>query len=181
MQPNNIVLQALSGTERLMNHVSKAGCWLRREWPTYTNEIRVSHHCAKPKARSHDSNSLLSHPNLCSSTAPPHPLRSTPIARAMFVQRSAFAAARRMAPRAVARRTFTTTFVRRRLYQELSYDRPLTPLQATSTRRLPPTRRLATRPTLPASLRATRSSTVRVAPAPRFSVLPSFVPVAAMR
>lgn len=47
----------------------------------------------------------------------PHPntLRSTPIARAMFLQRSAFAAARRAAPRAIARRTFTTTFVRRML------------------------------------------------------------------
>jgi cytochrome c oxidase subunit 5b len=32
----------------------------------------------------------------------------------MFLQRSAVAAARRVAPRAIARRTFTTTFVRRR-------------------------------------------------------------------
>jgi hypothetical protein len=41
------------------------------------------------------------------------PLRSTPIALAMFLQRSAVAAARRVVPRAIAARTFTTTFVRR--------------------------------------------------------------------
>ncbi|EMD69709.1 hypothetical protein COCSADRAFT_75843, partial [Bipolaris sorokiniana ND90Pr] len=42
-----------------------------------------------------------------------HPLHSTPIALAMFLQRSAMAAARRAAPRALAQRTFTTSFVRR--------------------------------------------------------------------
>jgi hypothetical protein len=44
----------------------------------------------------------------------PHPLHSTPIDRAMFLQRSAVAAARRVAPRAIAQRTFTTSFIRRR-------------------------------------------------------------------
>ena len=42
---------------------------------------------------------------------------STPIAPTMFLQRSAFAVARRAAPRAVARRTFTTSFVRRKSQQ----------------------------------------------------------------
>jgi hypothetical protein len=41
-----------------------------------------------------------------------------PIAAAMFLQRSAFAAARRAAPRAIARRTFTTSFVRRESRRE---------------------------------------------------------------
>jgi hypothetical protein len=56
-----------------------------------------------------------------------HPLHSTPIVSAMFVQRSAIAAARRVAPRAIAtRRTFTTTFARCMFREELSYDVPLT-------------------------------------------------------
>jgi cytochrome c oxidase subunit 5b len=49
-------------------------------------------------------------------TATTFPLR--PIAAAMFLQRSAFAAARRAAPRAIARRTFTTSFVRRKSRRE---------------------------------------------------------------
>lgn len=83
-----------------------------------------------------------------------------PIALQMFVQRSAIAAARRVAPRALARRTFTTTFVRRGYTTELSYDPPLTPLQATRTRRPVPL------PTLRVFSRATRSLTVCCAPAP---------------
>lgn len=50
-------------------------------------------------------------------------LHSAPIALAMFVQRSAFALARRAAPRALARRTFTTTFVRRMSRRELAIIR----------------------------------------------------------
>lgn len=50
-------------------------------------------------------------PKLDRPRPPPH---STPIACAMFLQRSAIAAARRAAPAAIARRTFTTSFVRRR-------------------------------------------------------------------
>ncbi|KAF2027717.1 COX5B-domain-containing protein, partial [Setomelanomma holmii] len=41
------------------------------------------------------------------------PLRSAPIALAMFLQRSAVAAVRRVAPRVLAQRTFTTSFVHR--------------------------------------------------------------------
>ncbi|KAJ4364105.1 Cytochrome c oxidase subunit 4 [Neocucurbitaria cava] len=41
----------------------------------------------------------------------------------MFVQRSAFAAARRVAPRALARRTFTTTFVRRDVNEKATADK----------------------------------------------------------
>jgi hypothetical protein len=48
-----------------------------------------------------------------SSTRPTVSLHSTPIALAMFLQRSAVAAARRAAPRVVARRTFVSSFVRR--------------------------------------------------------------------
>lgn len=44
-----------------------------------------------------------------------------PIAPAMFVQRSAFAVARRAAPRALARRTFTTSFIRRESRRELRH------------------------------------------------------------
>lgn len=91
---------------------------------------------------------------------PRHPLRSTPIAVAMFLQRSAVTAARRVAPRAIARRTFTTTFVRRRSLQQLSYDLPLTCLQAMRTTSLPRKRRPASPATLPVSSRATRSLTV---------------------
>ncbi|KAL6702748.1 Cytochrome c oxidase subunit 4 [Coniothyrium glycines] len=40
----------------------------------------------------------------------------------MFVQRSAFAAARRAAPRALARRTFTTTFVRRDANKDAGHE-----------------------------------------------------------
>ena len=50
---------------------------------------------------------LRSHRPACLST-PPHP-----IASAMFVQRSAIAAARRVAPRALAQRSFTTSLARR--------------------------------------------------------------------
>ncbi|KAK3215753.1 hypothetical protein GRF29_8g963430 [Pseudopithomyces chartarum] len=41
----------------------------------------------------------------------------------MFVQRSAFAVARRAAPRALARRTFTTTFVRRDVNEKATADK----------------------------------------------------------
>ncbi|KAH7377372.1 cytochrome c oxidase subunit VB-domain-containing protein [Pyrenochaeta sp. MPI-SDFR-AT-0127] len=41
----------------------------------------------------------------------------------MFVQRSAIAAARRVAPRALARRTFTTTFVRRDVNEKATADK----------------------------------------------------------
>ncbi|KAF2247580.1 COX5B-domain-containing protein [Trematosphaeria pertusa] len=41
----------------------------------------------------------------------------------MFLQRSAFAAARRAAPRALARRTFTTTFVRRDVNEKATSDK----------------------------------------------------------
>ena len=44
----------------------------------------------------------------------------------MFVQRSAIAAARRAAPAAIARRTFTTTFVRRKgPPREAAHQRPI--------------------------------------------------------
>jgi cytochrome c oxidase subunit 5b len=54
----------------------------------------------------------LTQPTPTPTPTSPSPL--PPIALAMFLQRSAVAAARRVAPRAIARRTFTTTFVRRR-------------------------------------------------------------------
>ncbi|KAF1916562.1 cytochrome c oxidase subunit VB-domain-containing protein, partial [Ampelomyces quisqualis] len=56
-------------------------------------------------------------------TATPTNLRSTPIDLSMFLQRSAVAAARRAAPRAMARRTFTTTFVRRDANEKPTEDK----------------------------------------------------------
>jgi hypothetical protein len=48
------------------------------------------------------------------SSTPPSPTSPLhPIALAMFLQRSAVVAARRVAPRAIARRAFSTTIVRR--------------------------------------------------------------------
>ncbi|KAI8932277.1 hypothetical protein NX059_010475 [Plenodomus lindquistii] len=46
----------------------------------------------------------------------------------MFVQRSAIAAARRVAPRALAQRTFTTSFVRRDAAEKPTADKHTTPI-----------------------------------------------------
>jgi hypothetical protein len=81
-----------------LTHPSSRQCWL----PSPHGTISLEH--LTPTLQHRTTPSLSA----------PHP-----IAPAMFVQRSAFAVARRAAPRAFARRTFATSFVRRKSRREL--------------------------------------------------------------
>lgn len=109
-------------------------------------------------------------PTSSSSLQPLSTPPSDPIAPAMFLQRSVIAAARRTAPRILAQRTFTTSFVRRMSLTSYRTTPELTELQATprrrakrSQRRSRSQRRFRRAATRPVCWLATKQSIVRSA------------------